>query len=120
MLISFEGISSDSGFLEIQIASDEKCSTKINLDFGKYEMSFDRSRSGTRTDCENFRKFKFEIPSDGKFDVRLVCDTCSAELFACGGRYAFTNVFYSPLEAEEIKFTSSKALSFDYNFYTLV
>lgn len=120
LLISFEGISSDSGSLEIQIASDEKYSTKINLDFEKYEMSFDRSRSGTRTDCETFRKFKFEIPSDGKFDVRLVCDTCSAELFACGGRYAFTNVFYSPLEAEEIKFTSSKALSFDYNFYTLV
>ena len=60
LLISFEGISSDSGSLEIQIASDEKYSTKINLDFGKYEMSFDRSRSGTRTDCETFRKFTME------------------------------------------------------------
>lgn len=118
--IDLENITQQSGVFEIQFACDEKYCTVIKFDFENLEISFDRSKSGTRKDCNNFRKFKFEIPINKKIDIRLICDISSAELFLCKGKYAFTNVFYTPYTADQIKFISKKNLSFDYNFYTLV
>ena len=119
MGLTLNNVSSDSGWFRIHFAEDENFFTEIKIDFTNKEISFDRSRSGTRKECENFRKFKFSISSVEKFDVRLVCDINSAELFVLGGRYAFTNVFYTPSSADGISFASEKQICFDYEFYSL-
>lgn len=118
--LKMKDVGKNSGILDIKIACDDVHCCDLKIDFENLEISFDRSKSGTRKDCESFRRFRFELPVDGMFDLRMVCDISSAEVFVSDGEYAFTNVFYAPKDATEIRFVTSENLSFDYNFYTLV
>lgn len=118
LLLSFT-VPQECEWLEIKIAKDENHFSKYLFDFKNRKVTFDRSRSGTRKDCESSRTFLFEIPEDRKIDMRLVCDVSSAELFLCDGRYAFTNVFYSPIEADGITFAASHEFRLEYEFYQL-
>ena len=118
LLLSFL-VPQNCEWLEMKIAKGENCCSKFIFDFKNKRISFDRSESGTRKDCESFREFRFEIPEDRKINMRLICDISSAELFVCDGRYAFTNVFYSPIEADGITFAASHEFRLEYEFYQL-
>ncbi|MBQ0039959.1 MAG: glycoside hydrolase family 32 protein [Treponema sp.] len=117
--VKLAGVSKACGRFFIRFACDKTHGTEIGVDFENQEIWFNRSQSGTRIDCGCFRKFRFEMPQDGVMNLRLICDINSAELFACDGRYVFTNVFYTPIEANEIAFASTPSISMEYDFHTL-
>lgn len=119
MIFRFEESSKIPSCLELSFAKGAEFETKLSFDFDACQITFDRSRSGTRTDCESVRKFRYEMPVDRKFDFRLLCDINSAELFVCNGRYAFTNVFYANPECDEISFSASDDCTAICEFYSL-
>lgn len=79
----------------------------------------DRSRSGATSFNENFAKVHYapRISDNQKWQVDIVMDAASAEIFADGGKTSFTEIFFSPQPFKSVV-AGSKNLVIDELTYT--
>ena len=80
------------GSVELFLGNDKTESVSLRFDLSEKSILFDRSKSLT-PGAVSFRKAKLE-PEGKKMNVRILCDTCSLEVFADDGKIAFTNSFF--------------------------
>lgn len=80
------------GYVELFLGNDKTESVSLRFDLSEKSILFDRSKSLT-PGAVSFRKAKLE-PEGKKMNVRILCDTCSLEVFADDGKIAFTNSFF--------------------------
>ena len=102
----------------IEIARNEKYSTRFCYRPLSQTIEFDRTYCGMRRDVVCQRTMKLKNP--GKtLKLRFILDKFSVELFVNDGIQVFTSVFYTPLEAEDIILECDKTALVDIEKYTL-
>lgn len=105
-------------WFQIDVARDETHGTSIRFRPGEDLIRIDRTRSGLSWDMVNVREFPVAA-KDGQLKLRLILDRYSLEVFVNDGEQAASNVIYTPLEAEEIRFSCGGAARVDVEQYTL-
>ena len=81
-------------------------------------MRMDRLNSGFPHDVVHVREFVIPI-RDGAFDLRIVMDKYSLELFAGNGACAASMTLYTPLSADGIRFSADGAALLDVEKYSI-
>ncbi len=107
------------GILTIYFAADERHYVSLVCDLSAHTLTFDRTYCGYCRDVLSVRTIKFEPDTSGILQLRCILDICSLEVFIDGGRYAFTNTFYTPPEAQSILFSADTPLSVNYNCWQI-
>lgn len=119
LLITIHNAENATGSLKIQFAKGDKYFTQLEYDAEKKAFTFDRTYCGYGRDTVAVRKMNIVPEENGDVSFRCILDTCSLEVFACDGRYAFTNTFYTPCEFSKIQFSTTLSTKFDYESYKL-
>ena len=88
----------------IRFAVDETHCTTLVYDKAQQLLTFDRMFSGMTRDLLDRRTMKIKSTSE-PLQLRILLDTYSAEIFVNGGKQTFSNVFYTPLTAQDIEFS---------------
>lgn len=97
-------------FLKFNIKS--KGSSVINFTFDKTTSEFvlERAKSIKNVDSRQYptiQRVKLE-KSDAEFEIKIIVDKYSMEIFAKEGRYVFTNLFFAPSNDINVSFETSK------------
>lgn len=106
-------------WFEIQVAKNAECDTTIHFDAATNILSVDRTRSGLPCDIVNVRRFYIR-PDDGRWNLRLIMDRYSLEVFVNDGAQAASSVIYTPLEADGITFSCDTSVTLDVEKYDIV
>ena len=93
ILYTIDAGASAAGRVELLLrcSGDFSQKTVLSYDFASRTLTVDRRRSGKGRNDIIAVPVK---PVDGRVDIRVVVDTSSAEVFACGGRYAISGRIY--------------------------
>ena len=105
-------------WFRMDLAMDGEHCTSIRFKPSAGTLRVDRSRSGLNCDIVHVR----DVPvggADGVLKLRLILDRCSLELFVNDGAQAAACTFYTPLEADAIRFRSDGAVVLDVEKYDL-
>jgi len=102
----------------IELARDEQYFTALSFFPDEGIIRIDRSRSGMPDDVLNVREFPAAALA-GELKLRIILDRCSIELFVNDGLQAASNVIYTPLSAEAIRFACDGAARVDVEKYDL-
>ncbi len=116
--LDFE-ISSESleGFSSLLICNHNGEQVKLNFNFTEKTISFDRTKSLTPGTIQS-RTVK--IPIEGKkLKAKIICDTCSLEIFIDDGKLAFTNTFFFTDAESDLIFKNDTSKKIDYTFYKI-
>ncbi len=100
--------------ITIKFAADETHCVLLAYNFSAHTLTFDRTFCGYCHDILSVRTMNIPRDESGVIELRCLLDTCSLEVFINGGKYAFTNTFYSPQNADNIIFESDGTVIFDY------
>ena len=106
-------LSDAKGVVKIRLG-DAEHNVVVEIDTDEGYISFDRTNTAT-PGAIPFRKAKLRTECDAK-NLRIICDTCSLEVFVDDGIMAFTNAFFlenkiSDLVVENL---SSKNITYDF------
>ena len=88
---------------EMQLAHNDIYTTKCSYIPKDGTFTFDRTYSGLNRDVSCIRTMRIPERSES-ITIRILLDKYSAEIFINGGRQVMSNVFYTPLEAQDILF----------------
>lgn len=82
--------------------------TEYVFDFENKEIRFNRARSGALTWYQDFRSMQTAplIVENGYFDLHLLVDNCSAELFTASGQVVMTNQIFPDSTSNRIELAS--------------
>ena len=105
-------------WFQIDVARDETHCTSIRFRPGEDLIRIDRTQSGLSWDMVNVREFPVQT-EHGQLKLRLILDRYSLEVFVNDGQQVASNVIYTPLEAQEIRFSCAGAARVDVEQYTL-
>lgn len=108
----------EEGKFILNIAESKDYSATIVYDAKTKKLTFDRSRTIDGGGNTKSRSMKVLPNSDGKIKLRILCDTCSAEVFVNDGEYAFTNAFFIPLESKTFSVVNTLSGNILYNAYS--
>jgi beta-fructofuranosidase len=100
--------------ITIKFAADETHCVMLAYDLTAHTLTFDRTFCGYCRDVLSVRTMIIQPEADGTLELRCLLDTCSLEVFINGGKYAFTNTFYAPQNADGIVFETDGKIIFDY------
>jgi len=89
----------------LRLAKDASHEIRILCELARGELTFDRSRGGSRRDIAHTRHVPAEA-RNGRLSLRLLLDRESVELFINGGERAVTSLIPTPLSAEDITFAA--------------
>ena len=81
-------------------------------------IRIDRSQSGLSWDIVNVREFPIQ-DNNGEVKFRMILDRYSLEVFINDGEQAASNVIYTSLEAQDIRFSCDGAALIDVEQYDL-
>lgn len=95
---------------EIMLACDETLHTIIKYDARKTEVTFDRTYAGIKKDIIHNRTMKVR-DRQGSVKLRILVDKYTVELFANDGEQTMSSLIYTPLEAENICFSSTERVN---------
>lgn len=112
-IIDFE----KEGYVELLLGNNQTESVSLKFDYSKKTISFDRSNSRTPGKV-SFRKAKLE-PEGKTMKVRILCDTCSLEVFADEGKIAFTNSFFLTDSSSSFELKNKTSGSVDYTCWKI-
>ncbi len=132
---SFDGISGRAIELEVEIAPYEVGAPlyrEFTIDFAKDEDHFirlsykparslitiDRSRSGQCSEITARRSYRAKY-SYGSLSLRILIDKWSAEVFVNGGEQVMSLTYYTPPEADGIRFAAEGCVQMDVTAYQL-
>ena len=102
--LSLEILSGDYREFTISFAKDERFHTDLTYRRDKELLEFDRTYSGMVHDTISFRRVKIKIPKE-TLKLRLILDKYSVEIFVNDGEQVISSTFYTPLNADAIRFT---------------
>lgn len=105
-------------WFQIDVARDETHCTSIRFRPGENLIRIDRTQSGLSWDMVNVREFPV-CAENGQLKLRLILDRYSLEVFVNDGEQAASNVIYTPLEAQNIRFSCAGTARVDVEQYTL-
>lgn len=108
----------EEGKFILNIAESKDYAATIVYDAKTKKLTFDRSRTIDGGGNTKSRCMKVLPNSDGKIKLRILCDTCSAEVFVNDGEYAFTNAFFIPLESKIFSVVNTLSGNILYNAYS--
>lgn len=94
-------------WFKIELCKDKVHSVIVKYDASENTLRLDRSRSGGVRDIVNIREFEAPL-CDNRLKLRIIMDRYSIELFAGNGEKSASMNVYTPLEAQEIVFSSDK------------
>ncbi len=106
------------GSFSVNVAEEGDCRTTLTLDFEKGRLSLDRRYSGARRmvlhtcGCD-------VTPTAGCYDLRILLDRFSIEVFASGGAQAMSLVIPTELTATGISFDASTKVVMDVEKFAL-
>lgn len=103
---------------ELRFAQDENCHMLLSFDTETCMLKMDRMYSGFRRAMIHERTMKVNS-ENGTLQMRLILDTCSAELFVNGGEHAMTMTFYTEPEANGITFAADGKVQMSVKKYDL-
>lgn len=101
--LSVEICSGDFKEFVISFAANEHFSTSLTYDKKKNTLEIDRTYSGMVRDTISSRRVKIKYPKE-TLKLRLILDKYSAEVFVNDGEQVLSTTFYTPIEADEIRF----------------
>lgn len=101
---------------KIKLAADERRYTEIIYDREAEILSFDRTYSGLRRDLLCTRSMRVKSKED-VLRLRILVDSYSVEIFVNNGEQAMSSLIYTPLDASEIRFSSSGRALMDIKKY---
>ena len=87
----------------ISFAQNERYHTDFTIQKDSKMIEMNRTYSGMVRDAAAIRKSKIKT-STYKLQLRLILDKYSAEIFLNDGQQVFSSTFYTPLEADGIRF----------------
>lgn len=87
----------------ISFAQNERYHTDFTIQKDSKMIEMNRTYSGMVRDAAAIRKSKIKTSTD-KLQLRLILDKYSAEIFLNDGQQVFSSTFYTPLEADGIRF----------------
>jgi len=105
--------------MTIKFAADSDHYTMLTYNFTAHSLTFDRTFCGYCRDVLSVRTMYISPEENGILELRCLLDTCSLEVFINGGKYSFTNTFYTPQDAADILFESDGTIIFDYESHHL-
>lgn len=105
-------------WFQIDVARDETHCTSIRFRPGENLIRIDRTQSGQAWDMVNVREFPV-CAENGQLKLRLILDRYSLEVFVNDGEQAASNVIYTSLEAQNIRFSCAGTARADVEQYTL-
>ena len=105
-------------WFQIDVAGDEHHFTSIRFTPTDNLIRIDRSQSGLSWDIVNVREFPIQDNS-GEVKFRMILDRYSLEVFINDGEQAASNVIYTSLEAQDIRFSCDGAALIDVEQYDL-
>jgi beta-fructofuranosidase len=101
MDITFDIKHEGSCSFELRVAADETVFTSIVYSSEDSTVTFDRTKSGLNQTEHNCRTI--QLPKlDSRFNLRLLMDKYSIELFINDGEFASTNIIRTPMEIDGI------------------
>lgn len=95
---------SDFRSFEIILAADSQNRTSLIYDREKGTLTTDRTYSGLVHDLLSTRSM-YTKEYDGKISLRILMDKFTLEVFVNDGEQAMTSLIYTPLCAEDIRFS---------------
>lgn len=110
----------EEGKFILNIAESKDYAATIVYDAKSKKLTFDRSRTIDGGGNTKSRSMRVVPNSDGKIKLRILCDTCSAEIFVNDGEYAFTNAFFIPIESKTFSVVNTLSGNILYNAYSFV
>jgi beta-fructofuranosidase len=119
MHIKMTDANTNSAKLCIRFAEDDVHEVSLTFDATENTLTFDRTLCGYARDVVCTRTMYIAPDKQNEITVRCLLDTCSLEVFVDDGKYAFTNVFYTPLNAEGISFEADTKCTIDYDFWQI-
>lgn len=105
-------------WFQIDVAGDEHHFTSIRFTPTDNLIRIDRSQSGLSWDIVNVREFPVQ-GHNGEVKFRMILDRYSLEVFINDGEQAASNVIYTSLEAQDIRFSCDGAALIDVEQYDL-
>ena len=103
---------------EIRFADNGEQYTSIIYRPYEDTLEFDRSRCGTRKGTMHSRKCRVRNQG-GKLKLRIILDRFSCEIFINDGVQCMSNILYTPLSADGMRFLSDKKASITVGKYDL-
>lgn len=115
-----ENDASASEKFEIRFAQSKDGETFVSLFFDAKmkTLTFDRSHISIPGKIFS-RTMELPEPKNGKFTFRCILDTCSLEVFINGGQAVFSNIFFIPIEHDEISVYNSLTKDVEITFYKI-
>lgn len=101
--MTVEVLSGDFREFCVQFAANDRYATSITYDNAKKTLEFDRTYSGMVRDTISSRRVAVKAPKE-KLKLRLILDKYSAEIFVNDGEQVLSSTFYTPMDADEIRF----------------
>ncbi len=102
------------GKVKLILGNTENEYVVLEINLSENFISFDRTASRTPR-AVSFRKAKLKFEND-LMKVRILCDTCSMEVFVDDGRMAFTNTFFFTNPKSELTLINESSDSLEYSF----
>ena len=102
----------------LSIATDARHATEIRCDLDHGELTFDRSRCGSRRDIVHTRRVPISM-RDGRLTLRIIMDKDSVELFIGEGERVLSSLIDTPLSAGGIRFASDGPVGLDIDLHQL-
>lgn len=105
--MTVEILSGDFRRFAVQFAANDKYATSITYDKEKNTLEFDRTYSGMVRDAISRREAAIKEPKES-LKLRFILDKYSAEIFVNDGEQVLSSTFYTPIDADEIRFRCDK------------
>jgi len=106
-----------AGVVKVLLGNPEKEYVVLEINNSEKYISFDRSCSRTPGTVP-FRKANLQYENN-VMKVRILCDTCSMEVFVDEGKMAFTNAFFFTDAESELSVVNDISDSIDYVLWTI-
>lgn len=92
---------------ELRLAANERYYTRISIDSRRNVLIFDRSYAGFRKDAVHIREVELDKNCE-KYNLQILMDKYSIELFIQGGRQAFTAIIKTPIDVDGVYMRANK------------
>ena len=117
--MTVEIVSGDFREFTISFAQNEQYHTDFSIVKHKNIIEIDRTYSGMVRDAIAIRKSRIKSSVE-KCKIRLLLDKNSAEVFLNDGEQVFSTTFYTPMEADGIRFTCDGSVVANIEKYEIV
>lgn len=109
-------LADSKGTVKIRLG-DAEHNVVVEIDTDEGFISFDRTNTAT-PGAIPFRKAKLRTECDAK-NLRIICDTCSLEVFVDDGIMAFTNAFFLENKISDLVVENFSSKNITYDFWKI-